>query len=57
MAKKEIRFKVAPKVEEYLRDLAATGLYGRNANEVAATLILDGLKHVISTGLLQIRRL
>lgn len=42
-------------VQCYLRELGETGLYGRSIEDVALTLILDGLKKAVSDKILRLK--
>lgn len=50
MAKREsLTVKLEPQIEQYLRQLIRTGLYGRTAEEVARDLILEGIRHAVAS--------
>lgn len=47
----ELRLAIAPAVRSALENLAATGLFGSNPNEVAIRLISDGIQELASRAL------
>lgn len=51
----EVRILLPEPVHGYMRELARTGLFGRTPEQVALTLILDAIKHLVGTGFLKIR--
>ena len=53
MTKKKVSIELSWPVQCYLRELTETGLYGRTVEEAAHTLILDGLKHLVGSKMLQ----
>ena len=53
MTKKRVAIELSWPVQCYLRELTEIGLYGRTVEEAAHTLILDGLKHLVGTKMLQ----
>ena len=55
MAKRKVSIELSWPLQCYLRELKDTGLYGRSIEEAALTLILDGLKHSVSTKMLQLK--
>lgn len=55
MKPKPIKLEIPARLLPYLQELRHTGLYGSTVEEVAETLVLDQLKHLIGTKLLTIR--
>lgn len=45
-----VRLTLHPRVAEHVRDLHATGLYGRNITKVVEGLFLAGLREALGIG-------
>jgi hypothetical protein len=52
---KQLRYGGNLRIEEYLRDLAKTGIYGGSDGEVAARLIGQGIERAIRNGIIKKR--
>ena len=56
MANKKIEPRLPAITHAYLRDLAATGAYGKDSTDVARTLIEEGIRTALAQGIIKVRR-